>query len=297
MCRYWLTILIALILCPTVVLAAPEGFRPSLSYTPSYQFESDLDDGGSFSVERHFLRLDVSRPFNSDVELGVGLHFDFEHWEVSEVSQLAGASPWGEIYRPSLTFSAMYTPNPNWRFLVAPSIGFYTTNLSNASDSLVYGGTVSALRSWGRSLSLGLGLGVFERLDDFDVFPYLAIRWQITEQLRLQNPFQAGPVGPAGLELQWQAHERWALGVGGAWRSYRFRLDNDNLVPDGVGEVEFFAGFVRLSHHVTKALSVDLTAGALFDGDISVENESGRRVGEVGHETAPFLALGVKGRF
>jgi hypothetical protein len=297
MCRYGWSIVIALILCPALVFGADEGFRPSLSYTPSYQFESDLDDEGSFTVERHFLRLDVSRPFNPQIRLGMGLHFDFEHWEVSDRSQLAGATPWGDIYRPSLNFSAMYSPNPNWRFMVAPSIGFYATNLSNASDSLMYGATVSAMRSWGRSFSLGLGLGAFERLDEFDVFPYLAIRWQITERLRLQNPFQAGPVGPAGLELQWQAHERWDLGVGGAWRSYRFRLDSDNLVPDGVGEVEFFAGFVRLSHHMTDALSFDLTAGALFDGEISVENESGQHVDEVGHETSPFLALSLKGRF
>jgi hypothetical protein len=49
----------------------------SFSYTPIYQFETDLNRGGRFDVSRHYLRLNFVRPINRKLKLGLGLGYDF----------------------------------------------------------------------------------------------------------------------------------------------------------------------------------------------------------------------------
>ena len=72
---------------------------------------------------------------------------------------------------------------------------------AETGESLSYGAVLSAAYAFGPDLMVGLGAGVFERLDQSEVFPYVVIDWKINDRLRLTNPFRAGPVGPAGLEL------------------------------------------------------------------------------------------------
>ena len=52
---------------------AKTGYQ--FSYTPIYQFKTDLDSGGEFDVQRHFLRFDVSRFIDRNWIVGIGLSF------------------------------------------------------------------------------------------------------------------------------------------------------------------------------------------------------------------------------
>ena len=70
------------------------------SYTPIHQFETDLDSGGSFDVQRHFLRFDISRVIDRHWMVGLGLSFDYERWNFTDVPGFAGVDPWDEIFRP-----------------------------------------------------------------------------------------------------------------------------------------------------------------------------------------------------
>jgi hypothetical protein len=68
------------------------------------------------------------------------------------------------------------------------------------------------------------------------VFPYITVNWQMTERLRLINPSRTSPAGPAGLELVYAIDKYWETGLGAAYRSYRFRLEEDGPIPNGIGE-------------------------------------------------------------
>ena len=61
----------------------------SFSYTPIYQFETDLDRGGRFDVSRHYLRLNFVRPINRKLKLGLGLGYDSEKWNFSDLPDVA----------------------------------------------------------------------------------------------------------------------------------------------------------------------------------------------------------------
>jgi hypothetical protein len=269
----------------------------SFSYTPLYQFESDLDSGGQFDVQRHFLRFDVNHFVSPHWMVGLGLSFDYERWNFSGIDGLAGIDLWDEIVRPGINIPIIYATANGWRLMIIPSLEFAGATGAETGESLSYGTVLAAMHSFRPNLMIGLGAGIFERLDELEVFPYLAIDWQINEQFKLSNPFQAGPAGPAGLELVFTPTDSWEMGVGSAYRSYRFRLDDSSAVADGIGEVEFWAAFLRLGLKLGETYRLDLNGGALFGGKIAIDDKDGNDLGETDYDTAPFVGVTIKGQF
>lgn len=267
------------------------------SYTPIYQFDTDLDIGGSFDVQRHFLRFDATRIINRQWAVGLGLSFDYERWRFSGIESLAGIDPWDEIVRPGISVPIIYSTANNWRLSLIPSIEFAGATGAKTSESFSYGTVLTAMHAFGPNLMVGLGAGAFNRLGEWEGFPFLAIDWKVNDQFRLSNPFQAGPAGPAGLELIYMPSGRWEMGVGGAYRSYRFRLDDSSAVADGIGQVDFFATFLRIGINLGKRIGLDLNGGVLLEGEISVDDENGHDLGETGTDTAPFIGMTIRGEF
>ncbi len=70
---------------------------------------------------------------------------------------------------------------------------------AEASESLSYGAVLSAAYAIGPNLMLGLGTGIFERLDQSEVFPFVVIDWKINDRLRLV--YLANPNSPSGTVL------------------------------------------------------------------------------------------------
>jgi len=273
----------------------PPQNRYTLSYTPLYQAKADLDSGGSFDVDRHFLRFDATRMINRQWMVGLGLSFDYERWNFSEVSALAGVDLWDEIYRPGISVPVFYMPGEKWRFGLIPSVELAGASGAEAGESMSYGAVFMAAYTIRPGLTLGLGSGLFERLGQAEVYVFPVVNWKINDQFRLTNPFEAGPVGPAGLELTYTPNENWQLGIGGAYRSYRFRLDDSSTVADGIGQVDFWAPFARIGRKLDKRFRLDLNFGAAFDGKIIVEDQNARHIGETGYDPAPFVGLTLKG--
>ncbi len=85
--------------------------------------------------------------------------------------------------------------------------------------------------------------------------------------------------------------------MGGAYRSYRFRLDDKSAVANGIGEVDSPVTFVRARRKVGTNLSIGLFGEALFGGELSIEDAKGNDRASVTYDPAPFLALTFNGRF
>jgi hypothetical protein len=271
------------------------GYR--FSYTSIYQFETDLDSGGSFDVQRHFLRFDISRFIDRHWTVGLGLSLDYERWNFSNIAGLAGVDLWDEIFRPGISVPIFYSAADKWRFGIIPSIDLAGASGAETSESLSYGAVLSAAYAVGPNLMVGLGAGIFERLDQSEVFPYVVIDWTINDRLRLTNPFRAGPVGPAGLELVYAPDGDLEMGVGAAYRSYRFRLDDSSAVADGIGEVDFWAPFARAGRRLGERYRIDINGGVLAGGSITIEDQDGNQLGESDYDTAPFFGVTISGRF
>jgi len=277
---------------------APGGaFSYTLSYTPIYQFETDLDQGGAFSVMRHDLRLGATRTVNSKFRIGLGIRYTLEQWDFDGRSAISGTSLWTDLHRFGIRLPLFYVHEDPWIFQITPTVELSGESGADLDESLIYGGILSLARSFGRELYLGLGFGLFSQLEETALFPFIAVGWTFHPQVRITNPFPTGPAGPAGLELIFTPAQNWEIGVGGAYRSQRFRLTRDNDLSGGIGEHESIVSFLRIHRKLKKGFSLDLAGGILFDGRLSTENADGDKVGSESYASAPFAALTVTGRF
>ena len=281
-------------------MAAPPSRDSSLqwsySLTPIYQWDAKLDQGGEFSSERLLLHLQAEKRFGPRIGAGLGLQYGYEDYDFDGVTGFGGAR-WNTLNRFSLSLPFSYRTESPWQLLFSPSLEISAESGAEIDDSLGYGAVAAAVRRIGADLSLGFGLGAFRRIEKSSYFPFIAVRWQITDRLRLANPFRAGPSGPAGLELALDMGNGWELAAGGAYRSYRFRLDKDGAVPGGIGETEQVPVFLRASKRLRAALRLDLYIGAALAGKLTLEDGDRRELAKDDFDTTPFVGVALAGEF
>ena len=287
------------------VLAAPALAQPSkvgdvataLSLSGLNQFDTDLDQGGSFRWSGVQAGANVTRQFTSEFAAGFTLRYDYQHWNFDNPAAFGGFAPWTNLSTPLIGLNLSYAPTSDWRLGFNPAVDWSGESGANAGDSLSYGAVISATKIFSPDLMLGVGAGVFRQIDETKVFPFVVVNWKINERLRLGNPLQAGPAGGAGLELTWTLADPWEFGAGGSYRSYRFRLKDDGPIPNGIGENRLFPLFVRLSYAFDSATRADLYAVAFVGGKLSVTRADGTDLYSDDYETAPAIALSLSHRF
>jgi len=269
----------------------------SLSYTPVYQFESNLGGKGAFDVNRHYFNFGLMKPFSRNFRMGLGLKYDFENYNFKDLSNVAGATPWGTIHRPGISIPTFYSFKSNYSLMVSPSLQFSAESGAKVADSIAYGATIAIARPFGSDLYLGIGAAIFEQLEKPSIFPFILINWKINEQFRLSNPFQAGPAGPAGLELVFAPSKTWEFGISSAFRTYRFRLADKNAVSGGIGQDEFLVSFLKVQRKLRENLALDLSVGGLFLGELSIEDSGGSQLASEKYDPAPIVGLTIQGTF
>ena len=276
---------------------APGQTSVFVGVTGLTQFNTNVVDGGSFNWQDASANVNVTRQFTSDWAAGVSARYGYQNWSWSNLQTLGGQAPWTAINTPALGMNFAYSPSPEWRFGFAPTIEWSGETGTGTGGTATYGAVVSGSRTFSKNLTLGLGAGVFRQIDQTKVFPFLVVNWNITDRLKLSNPLPAGPAGGAGLELSYALDESWTLGGGGAYRSYKFRLNENSPVANGVGQNSFVPIFARLSYRIDKTASLDLYAAATTAGRLSATDSEGTRQLSTNYQTGFAMALTLSKRF
>jgi len=267
------------------------------SVVPIYQFDSDLDSGGSAGYTGVLASLGRSWTLDSGSSLGFRLRVDYEDWRFDDLGAFDGFAPWSEVYRGGLAIPYSVTTDGGWRWSLTPTVEYSGESGADFSDSLEYGASLVAARAIRPDLNLGLGVGVYYRVEKTSAFPFVMVDWRITDRLRLSNPTPGGPSGPAGLELSYALDSGWEVGLGAAYRSDRFRLDRDGPFPGGVGEQRAVPVLASIGRRLSDGLSLRLYAGAALGSKLRVEDEDGRRLYDEDRDPAAMVGLLVSGRF
>lgn len=270
------------------------GFSVSASYI--HQFDTDIGRSGEFRLDRALIRADWKKKMSETVTLGIGANYDYSDYSFTGKLNDQIANPWNEVHAPNLSVSALFDLDRNWKLFVAPSAGAAAESGADWGDAMVYGGIVWTSYSFSPSLTLGLGAGVFSKPEKISVFPLIIVDWKITDRLRMANPLQAGPTGPAGLELSYTLND-FTVATGGAYRSARFRLDDHGPVPNGVGEDRSFPLWVRFSAKVGKTATLGLYSGAMVGGKMTIEDSRGDKISDESYDASPFLAATISFKF
>ena len=269
----------------------------SLSGSLVEQFDANLDTQGSYSASSLLLSASVAQPISRKTILGLSLGYDLLDYEFSDDVLLEGASPWDRVHGLNLALPVIRRVNEKWTMLFSPSIGSFGASGAAFSDTVTWGAVFAATYAFRDDRKLGFGAGVFDRIGQTRGFPFISIDWRLSERLRLTNPLTAGPTGPAGLELAYEISPNWEFGAGGAYRTIRFRLDERDLEPNGIGEQRGIVTFARLLHAFSPKLNLVVYTGLVLDGELRIEDEEAQQRRTVGHGTAPLLAISLSGRF
>ncbi len=279
------------------VAQAQGNWRPSASITPLYLGNADIDGGGDYSVFSTIVRAGVVGSIGGPNLAGLTFNYDYSDYSFSNPAAFGGVAPWNVVRRYGVAAPLVFGVSDRWVLGFIPSVDWFRENGADEGESLTWGGVFSATRFFADGNRLGLGVGIFQRLEKTSVFPLLLVDWKLGDRWRLVNPLSAGPTGPAGLEIDYRLDGGWNLGLGAAWRTTRFRLSESGPVANGIGEERGFPVFLRATRNFGAGMTMNLYAGVVTAGQLRVEDPNGNAVREVDADPAPLVGVTFSARF
>ena len=279
---------------------AQAGWSTSARGGAVYQFDTDLDEGGSYSSSRYNIEIGQSYAIDSRNSATLALSYSYDDYSFSggEPGGLAARSPWDDIHSFSLSTPIRMGIDDNWSAFLIPSLR--STGEAGAEfDETITGGAFAGFSyKFGKNLTLGPGLGVVTQLDDSaSIFPVLIIKWNITDKLSLETGRGlAATLGP-GLTLGYQANQKWSFAVGGRYEKFRFRLDKNGDIPGGIGEDSSIPLFASSTYNVNPKTTVSLVGGVELDGELKAENSDGESITSESSDPGIFAGLTFNMRF
>lgn len=283
---------------PAAALAQQQGtsWNSFISVSPVFEV-ADLDRGGQVDVKGVLLRVGTSREFGAGHRGGITLNYDYIDYDFDNPVAFGGVAPWGTVQRQGFSLPFSFALRDGWSVGVTPSFDWFREDGAKTSDSLIWGATFTGVKRFGEGQFLGLGVSVFDRLEETGVIPFPIVNWQFSKHWRLINPLAAGPTGPAGLELDYLLDNDWAVGVGATFRRSRFRLDETGPTPNGIGEVRGVPVFLRATNTFARVYTLNLYVGVVAGGELTVEDASGNELLKEDFDLAPLVGFNVTARF
>ena len=293
------------------VAASEEDERPEAAARPArtgwsvsteggylYQMESDIDDGGSFSLQRAYGGLGLTYSWERLRSATLALGYGFDEYTFSGDDGFGGLEPWEDVHSVRLSAPLRYAFNSQWTGFAVPVLRSSAEDASDFDEALSGGGFLGASYRFNDRLTLGPGLGYITQIeDDPSVFPVLLVNWKIAEDLSLTTGRGvAATLGP-GLFLNWRARPDWNVAFGGRLDKFRFRLDDKGDAPHGVGEDWSFPLLLAVSYTRNRRFTAGLAAGVKFGGELRLEDDDGGRLAEDGYDAVPFVGVSLRFQF
>ena len=282
--------------CP----APTENPQFSWGLAPLYSFPSRVNGGGTLSVFSLITGADVSKQVTRRLQAGLSLTYIYDDYNFSGLGGFPRAPhPWSSVNTVggSVPLTYSLTDDCAWKLFVQPTLQFSGANGALFGESLAFGGIVAISHVFSPTLELGMGLGVYYNLASISVFPYPILKLKLGERLHFSNPFCAGPAGPAGGELAYSLNDHWDIGVGAAYRDYRFRLAQNGPIRNGIGEYVNVPVYARVSYQNGPALKIEGYAGASVFTKLYVDDRRGSNLFYANQNPAPLIGLSLSGAF
>ena len=263
-----------------------------------HEFDTDIDDGGSFNADRLFMQGGVTYAPDYRRSVSFALSYGLDGYDLSGDTGFAALRPWENINSYRLSMPVRWGFNEAWTVFVIPTLGFFAENGAELEDAVRGGGFAGVSYRFGDQLSIGPGIGVMSEIEDSPtVFPVVIIKWKIMDRLTLETGRGLGATLGPGLVLRWNASDKLDLSIGGRYKKLRFRLDDKRLAPNGIGQDRAFPLFGGVSYGFSRRAQVSLLGGAAFGGELRLEDEKGNTIAKENYETAGFGGITFNFRF
>ncbi|QYK00371.1 DUF6268 family outer membrane beta-barrel protein [Shewanella psychrotolerans] len=255
--------------------AASKPYSPlSISVSRISSANADVGDGNlQLQRDTWLFGAKTAIPLNRQWSMSFSVNYDQLDYDWgSRAGTILGNNiqTWPSVDRYSASIGLSYRPDKHWMFIFAPKIQYAYADGTSFSDAQSYGVVASGMYRFENGNMLGLGVAYLNDISEVRTVPYLAVNWQITDNLKLGNPFSAGFSGPAGLELSYRLNDSVDFGFGTSKRTQRFLVKND----DTTMEVDEWVSFVRAGWAATSSLLVNGYLGYYFNSELELSEPS-----------------------
>ena len=263
-----------------------------------YQMDTDIDNGGSFSVNRVFVQGGPTYVSDGGTSISLAVGYGFDGYDFSGDTGFGSLRPWEDIHSLRFSIPLRWKINEQWTGFVSPTLRFTGEKGADFDDTLTGGGFAGFSYRFSDRLTIGPGVGVLTQLEDSTrVIPILIINWKITDTLSLNTGRGIGVTLGPGLTLDWRPSRAWSFSIGGRYESLRFRLDEDGTVSNGIGDDRSFPLFGGIEYSFTPMVRISVLGGVEVGGKLRLEDENGHKIFEENHDPAGFLGIAFSTRF
>jgi hypothetical protein len=270
----------------------PMGWTGSVDGFIASQGDADLQNGGSFSAQRAYVRAGGLYRYDSGHSAGVfvsagTLNYDFD---------VGGSRPWGDITDLRISVPLRFEASDQVSVFVVPSLRYDYESGVSASEGETFGAIAGVTWRVSDRLTIGPGLGVFTQLedDDLNVFPALLIDWKISDKWSFSTGRGLGATQGPGLSLSYEYSNALRFSVGARYEELRFRLDDQGLAPGGIGQDKSLPVALALDYNPSPFLSLSAFAGAELNGELQLETAGGAVVSSQEYDTAPIFGFAFR---
>ncbi|WP_170428771.1 hypothetical protein [Ruegeria arenilitoris] len=261
----------------------------------AYQGNTDLSGGGEFSANRAFLRATALNNLGGGTSVGLSASVGRFDYDFSQ----ADNQPWRDIRDIRVSVPVRFRVGNTASVFVSPQVRWDYQSGASASDGRTYGVFAGIAWQVSESLTIGPAFGAFSQLEDdsTDFFPALLVDWDINDRWNLNTGSGVGATQGPGLTLSYALSETMTLGLSARSERIRFRLDGDGLAPNGVGEDKSVPVVLSFGYNPNPGVSLNVFAGAEFDGRLTLDDANGAELSRQSYETAPLVGVAFRARF
>ena len=285
--------------------AAPEKGAPAYLLQTGYDhvFETDVKNVGGADMSLDSFQAGVGGRFDLGQDLSLDTRFSYElnHYDFS--SGLDSVA-WENINQYTLLGLLNYKLDDNWSLLGGPVFRLAGEGSAAFHNGFTGGALAGFNYTASKDFSVGLAIGLISQIeDDPGIVPIPMLRWNIAEPLTLR--IGVSPLGGRtglGPELTWHLAKEFDLGVGAQYQRRRFRLDDHGAsfpgsTHNGVGEDTSAPFYARFTWRPMEAASVELFAGVVAAGELTIQDKDGNQTIDKGYQSTPTLGLRGEYRF
>lgn len=308
--NHWMHTLIVWGIAASITFTLAQEPRPASKSKPgagwftgaelgmSHQVPADLDGGGEFGVNRFALNTSLgyrTRTFDS-VSLGIGYQQSVYDFDGNNL--LTPTTPWDEVHFLSLSLPIRKQLSEDWMALAIPTIRTMTEDLGDVDQNITGGGIFGLSYQINPHLKLGPGFGILSQLEDStSFFPVVVVDWMITDKWRFQTGRGfAASQGP-GLTVSYALNPSWNLMLSGRFERFRFRMDEQGVMADGVGEDQSASVYIAAAYSINSKTLLNLFAGLNFAGELSIDDAAGNEIVERDYDETPVVGANLRLRF
>ena len=290
------SITLALCVLSTQAETTTPKYNTKLDFHYVHQFESAIDNGGDVELTSYGSELRIDTKMTNSDDLQVRFQYQRDEWDFSGTSGLGLEDPWDTIDTIDLAFTWTHSYSKSSKiFLGGIARSSYE---EDASSSTVYGGSIGFVHSFTSDFTLGLGVGVIEQiLEDARLFPVFVLEWKLSENLRMTSDLSTRFGTRTGVELVWTPNSDWTLGAGISYSYSRFRLDFEDIAPNGAGETTAWPLSFRATYHASPSFDLTILGGSVFSGQLEITNQTRNVIERQEYESAGAVGVLAQIRF